>query len=159
MLCYNVTECRNWPIEAGGNGMLIDWEGAGPERRFEVRVPNVSQAGTFYRDVFGAKETFRQEAHDGKLFRLGLAVGGIGFAISSEDDIEPERPLLSSIAEGLESDSVVAVILRVEDPDRMTRAAQDAGSRITRARELGPFTVVSDPFGGYWALIKREPAP
>ena len=25
--------------------------------------------------------------------------------------------------------------------------------------ELDPFTVVSDPFGGYWALIKREPAP
>lgn len=139
--------------------MLVDWEGAGPERRFEVRVPNVSQAGTFYRDVFGAKETFRQEAHNGKVFRLGLAIGGICFAISSENDIEQERPLLSSIAYELESDSVAAVILRVEDPDRMARAAQDAGSEIARARELGPFTVVSDPFGGYWALIKREPAP
>ena len=137
--------------------MLIDWEGAGPERRFEVRVPNVSQAGTFYRDVFGAKETFRQEAHNGKVLRLGLAIGDVGFAISSEDDIEQERPRLSSIADELESDSVVAVILRVEDPDRMARAAQDVGSEIARARELGPFTVVSDPFGGYWALIKREP--
>src|SRR4029077_10392985 len=83
------------------NGMLIDWERAEPERRFEVRVPNVSQAGTFYRDVLGAKETFRQEAQNGKVFRLGLAIGGIGFAISSEDDIEQERPLLSSIAEEL----------------------------------------------------------
>jgi uncharacterized glyoxalase superfamily protein PhnB len=137
--------------------MLIDWEGAGPERRFEVRVPNVSQAGTFYRDVFGAKETFRQEAHNGKVFRLGLAIGDVGFAISSEDDIEQERPRLSSIADELESDSVAAVILRVEDPDRMARAAQDVGCEIARARELGPFTVVSDPFGGYWALIKREP--
>ena len=54
--------------------------------------------------------------------------------------------MLSSIAHELESDSVVAVILRVEDPDRMARAAQDAGSGITRARELDPFTVVSDPF-------------
>lgn len=138
--------------------MLIDWEGAGAERRFEVRVPNVSQAGTFYRDVFGATETFRQEEHSGKVFRLGLAIGGICFAISSEDDIEQEKPLLSSIAYELESDFVAAVILRVEDPDRMARAAQDAGSGIARGRELGPFTVVSDPFGGHWALIKREPA-
>jgi len=70
-------------------------------------------------------------------------------SVSSEDDIEQERPVLSSIAHELEPDSVVAVILRVEDPDRMARAAQDAGSGITRARELDPFTVVSDPFGGY----------
>jgi hypothetical protein len=78
--------------------MLIDWERAGPEQRFEVRVPNVSQAGQFYRDVFGAQETFRQEAHNGRLFRLGLAIGGVGFAISSEYDIERKglcsRPLL-----------------------------------------------------------------
>ena len=139
--------------------VLIDWERAGPERRFEVRVPNVLQAGKFYRDVFGADETFRQETHNGKVFRLGFTIGRIGFSISSEGDIEPERPLLSSIAHELESDSVVAVILRVEDPDCMARTAQDAGSRISRARELDPFTVVSDPFGGYWALIKREPAP
>ena len=140
------------------NGMLIDWERAGPERRFEVRVPNVSQAGTFYRDVFGAKETFRQEAQNGKVFRLGLAIGGLGFAISSEDDIEQERPLLSSIAEEL-GFTFVAVILRVEDPDRTARAAQDAGSAINRVREPDPITVVTDPFGGYWALIKRELAP
>ncbi len=86
-------------------------------------------------------------ARDGKI--VYRRAGGIGFAVSSEDDIEQERPVLSSIAHELESDSVVAVILRVEDPDRMARAAQDAGSGITRARELDPFTVVSDPFGGY----------
>jgi hypothetical protein len=79
--------------------MLIDWERAGPERRFELRVPNVLQAGKFYRDVFGAEETFRQETHNGKVFRLGFAIGRIGFAISSEGGVEQERPLLSSIAE------------------------------------------------------------
>src|SRR6266436_1603197 len=52
----------------------------------------------------------------------------------------------------------VAVILRVEDPDRIARAAQDAGSAINRVREPDPITVVTDPFGGYWALIKREHA-
>jgi len=34
-------------------------------------------------------------------------------------------------------------------------AAQDAGSgNYASLGELDPFTVVSDPFGGYWALIK-----
>jgi hypothetical protein len=60
-------------LQASWNGMLIDWERAGPERRFEVRVLNVLQAGKFYRDVFGADETFRQETHNGKVFRLGLS--------------------------------------------------------------------------------------
>jgi uncharacterized glyoxalase superfamily protein PhnB len=138
------------------NGMLIDWEGAGPERRFEVRVPNVLEAGKFYQDVFGAEETFRQETHNGKVFRLGFAIGRIGFAISSEGDIEQERPLLSSIAEELGS-AFVAVILRVEDPDRIARVARQAGSELTRAHEVDFITVVTDPFGGYWALVKREP--
>ena len=138
--------------------MLIDWERAGPERRFEVRVPDVSQAGKFYRDVFGAKETFRQDAHNGEAFRIGLSIGAISFVISSEDDIEQGRPLLSRIAEELGS-TFVAVILRVEDPDRMARAAQDAGGEIKRDHELDPIAVVTDPFGGYWALIKRELAP
>jgi uncharacterized glyoxalase superfamily protein PhnB len=138
--------------------MLIDWERAGPERRFELRVPNVLQAGKFYRDVFGAEETFRQKTHNGKVFRLGFAIGRIGFAISSEGGVEQERPLLSSIAEELGS-PFVAVILRVEDPDRMARAAQEAGSELTRAHELDVITVVTDPFGGYWALVKCEPVP
>ncbi|SHH56118.1 VOC family protein [Bradyrhizobium erythrophlei] len=143
-------------LQASLNGMLIDWERAGPERRFEVRVPNVLQAGKFYRGVFGADETFRQETHNGKVFRLGFTIGRIGFAISSEGDIE--RPLLSSIAEEFGS-AFVAVILRVEDPDCMARAAQQAGSGLTRAHQMDPVTVVTDPFGGHWALVKREPVP
>src|SRR5258708_37537892 len=142
--------------EVRWNGMVVDWEGVGPERRFEVRVPNVLQAGKFYRDVFGADETFRQETHNGKVFRLGFTIGRIGFAISSEGDIE--RPLLSSIAEEFGS-AFVAVILRVEDPDCMARAAQQAGSGLTRAHQMDPVTVVTDPFGGHWALVKREPVP
>jgi uncharacterized glyoxalase superfamily protein PhnB len=142
--------------EVSWNGMLIDWEGVGPERRFELRVPNVLQAGNFYRDVFGAEETFRQETHNGKVFRLGFVIGRIGFTISSEGDIDQERPLLSSIAEELGS-ALVAVILRVEDPDRIANAARQAGSGLTRAHELGLITIVTDPFGGYWALVKREP--
>jgi hypothetical protein len=74
---------------------------------------DVLQAGNFYRDVFGAEETFRQETDNGKVFRLGFTIGRIGFAISSEDDIEHKRPLLSSIAEDLGS-TFVAIILRLK---------------------------------------------
>src|ERR1700687_1192256 len=116
--------------------MLIDWERAGPERRFELRVPNVLQAGKFYRDVFGAEETFRQETDNGKVFRLGFAIGRIGFAISSEGGVEQERPLLSSIAEEFGS-PFVAIILRVEDPDRMARAAEQGRREIIKAPEFG----------------------
>ena len=144
--------------EASWAGMLIDWEGVGLERRFEIRVPNVLEAGKFYRDVFGAKETFRQETHNGKVFRLGFAIGRIGFAISSEGDGEQERPLLSSIAEELGS-GFVAVILRVEDPDRVAHAARQAGGELTKAAESDVITVVTDPFGGYWALVKPHGAP
>src|SRR6202171_6613510 len=103
--------------------MLIDWERAGPERRFELRVPNVLQAGKFYRDVFGAEETFRQETDNGKVFRLGFAIGRIGFAVSSEGGVEQERPLLSSIAEELGS-PFVGVILCVGDPDPIDPGAE-----------------------------------
>jgi uncharacterized glyoxalase superfamily protein PhnB len=142
--------------EASWTGMLIDWEGAGSERRFEIRVPNVLEASKFYRDVFGAEETFRQEmhnGHNGKVFRLGFAIGRLGFAISSEGDIEQERPLLSSVAEEL-GFGFVAVILRVEDPDRVARAARQAGGELTKAAESDVMTVVTDPFGGHWALVK-----
>jgi uncharacterized glyoxalase superfamily protein PhnB len=139
--------------QASWAGMLIDWEEAGPERRFEVRVPNVLEAGKFYRDVFGARETFRQETYNGEVFRIGFAIGRIGFAVSSEGDIEQERPLLSSIAEELGSGSV-AVMLRVEDPDRVAHAARQAGGELAKAGESDVITVVTDPFGGHWALVK-----
>src|SRR5258708_39340253 len=126
--------------EVRWNGMVVDWEGVGPERRFEVRVPNVLQAGKFYRDVFGAEETFRQQTHNGKVFRLGFVIGRIGFAISSEGDIEQERPLLSSIAEELGS-ALVAVLLPVEDPGRISSAAPAGRGGPAREQGLDLITV------------------
>ena len=69
-----------------GTRVLIDWELAGPDRRFEIRVPDVQKARSFYKDVLGARETFRKETHNGELVRFGLAIGKVGFVISSEDE-------------------------------------------------------------------------
>jgi uncharacterized glyoxalase superfamily protein PhnB len=143
--------------EASWTGMLIDWEGAGSERRFEIRVPNVLEAGKFYRDVFGAEETFRQEMHNGKVFRLGFTIGRIGFAISSEGDIEQERPLLSSIAEELGS-GFVAVILRVEDPDRVARAARQAANlQKLLSRTLSQSLPIPSGVIGHWSSPDGAP--
>jgi uncharacterized glyoxalase superfamily protein PhnB len=138
--------------------MLIDWERAGPERRYELRVPNVRQAGKFYRDVFGAEETFRQETDNGKVFRLGFAIGRIGFAISSEGGVEQERPLLSSIAEEFGS-PFVAIILRVEDPDRMAAANLQELMSWTMSRLLPiPSVVIGHWSSGNLSLSQTYPA-
>lgn len=108
MLCYNVTKCAMLPVSA----ML-------PVKRVGTGCSSIGNGPGPNDDLKSECRTSRRRA---QVFRLGLAIGGIGFAISSEDDIEQERPLLSSIAEEL-GFTFVAVILGVEDPDRIARAA------------------------------------
>ena len=137
--------------------MLIDWELAGPDRRFEIRVPDVRQASSFYKDVLGARETFRKATHNGELVRFGLAIGKVGFVISSEDEAGVETPVLSLLAAELGA-PYVAIILQVEDPDRMALIALKNGAKLTETPESENVTVVTDPFGSHWAFVKREPA-
>lgn len=96
--------------------MLIDWERAGPGREFEIRVPDVIEARSFYRTVLGARDTSRHEANGGEPVRLGLAVGRVQFTISSQDGAAPDRPLLSLLAADL-GVPFVAIVLHVENPD------------------------------------------
>ena len=137
--------------------MLIDWELAGPHRRFEIRVPDVRQASSFYRDVLGARETFRKATHNGELVRFGLAIGKVGFVISSEDEEGVETPVLSLLAAELGA-AYVAIILQVEDPDRMALIALKNGAKLTETPASENVTVITDPFGSHWAFVKREPA-
>jgi uncharacterized glyoxalase superfamily protein PhnB len=120
-------------------------------------VPDVREASSFYRDVLGAQETFRKATHDGELVRFGLAVGKVGFVISSEDEEGAEAPVLSLLAAELGA-PYVAIILQVEDPDRMTLIALKNGAKLTETPEAENVTVVTDPFGGHWAFVKPEPA-
>ena len=137
--------------------MLIDWELAGPDRRFEIRVPDVQEASSFYKDVLGARETFRKATHDGDLVRFGLTIGMVGFVISSEGEGEAETPVLSLLAAELGA-PYVAIILQVEDPDRMALIALKNGAKLTEKPGSENVTVVTDPFGSHWAFVKREPA-
>ena len=134
--------------------MLIDWELTGPDRRFAIQVPDVVQAGLFYSKVLGARETFRQVTPSGEPAEMGLVIGNAGFIISSEGSVEgSDRPLLSELAEALEA-PFLAVILRVDNPDRVVRHALKAGGKLMRPLETGDYAIVTDPFGSHWALAR-----
>jgi uncharacterized glyoxalase superfamily protein PhnB len=135
--------------------VLIDWELAGPDRRFEIRVPDVEKARFFYKDALGARETFRKETLDGELVRLGLAIGKVGFVISSEVGVE--LPLLSLLAAEFGA-PYVAIILQVEDPERIALIAVKNGAKVMETTESETILGIIDPFGSHWAFVKREPA-
>ncbi len=136
--------------------MLIDWERAGPARAFEIQVPDVIAAKAFYRNVFGARETSRQETAGGEPVRLGLAIGGIRFAISSEKCEMANRPLLSLLAADL-GVPYVAIMLRVEDLDRMAYEAEKNGALVSAPHESGDIVIFTDPYGSHWVLKRRAP--
>ncbi len=141
----------------GGGTMLIDWEQAGGAHAFEIPVPDVIEAKEFYGNVFGAREVSREMTAEGKAVRLGLAFGGIQFTISSSKDDDEERPLLSLLAAGL-GVPFVAIMLHVENLDRMAYEAERNGAQVSAPHELGDIVVLTDPFGSHWVLKRREEA-
>ena len=137
--------------------MLIDWELAAPDRGFEIQVRDVRQAVSFYREVLGAREMFRRETSDGAPLRTGLAAEGVRFVVTSQDEDNPEPILLSRLAAEL-GVPFLAVVLHVDDPDRVTRAALQSGAVLMESPDCAQAVVVTDPFGSQWAFVKREPA-
>jgi uncharacterized glyoxalase superfamily protein PhnB len=136
--------------------LLIDWELAAPSNSFEIRVRDVRQASLFYRDVLGAREMFRRTTDDGELVRAGLAAGGIQFILSSGDEAGREPALLSRLAGEL-GVPFLAVILHVEDPNRIALRAMESGAVLKQSPEFEDVVVVADPFGSHWAFVKRDP--
>jgi uncharacterized glyoxalase superfamily protein PhnB len=88
------------------------------------------------------------------LSRLGLRIGNVGFILSQDARSGTDGPCLSLLAEELETD-FVAIILYVENPDQIARLAVEAGSKLIRTMEADGITIVTDPYGSHWALIKR----
>jgi len=135
--------------------LLIDWERAGPGRAFEIRVPDVIKARSFYKKVLGARETSRHESAEGEPVRLGLAVGQVEFTISSEKSEAQDRPLLSVLAADL-GVPYVAIMLHVEELDRMAYEAEKNGACVSAPDESGDIVIFTDPFGSHWVLKRRE---
>lgn len=134
--------------------MLIDWSLAGPNGRFEIRVPNIGPAIGFYRDALGAQEAFRLEGKRGEPLRVGFTIGAVGFTVASDPQDEAAPSMLSEIARELGL-SRLAVVLRVDNPEGVRQAALAAGGVAAEWPEAPPACVVGDPFGVHWAIIGR----
>jgi uncharacterized glyoxalase superfamily protein PhnB len=142
------------------SGMLLDCELMGLARRIELRVPNVEQAWSFYRDIMGAREVFRIPGDAVAASRIGLTIGKVGFVIMPENDAETgdNRPSLALLAEEFGA-TFAAIVLYVQDPAAVVRRALGAGSELQPGAPSGtptyrdyPVEVIVDPFGHFWAF-------
>ena len=136
--------------------MLIDWDMAGEGRMFDIEVPDIGAAWSFYRNVLGAHETSRQESQDGELIRVELAIGPVAFAISLKNQSCCGQSSLAFVAAEYGA-PFAAVILKVGDPVEMVDRAVGQGAKILATSE-DEAAIISDPFGGHWAFIKEQSA-
>jgi PhnB protein len=116
-----------------------------------LNVDNCSEAGTFYKKAFGAKETYRMEAPDGGLV-LKLAVGEAEFWVSGQASSLGEDKPANATGE------FIKILLVVENPDEIFDAAIKEGAKVVfpvgedYGWRLGRLT---DPFGFDWEIAKE----
>ena len=111
---------------------------------------NSAKAGKFYKDAFGAIETYRMETPDGGLV-LKLSVNGAEFWVSGQSADTAEIIAVDVRQE------VVKIVLTVDNPDAVFEQAIKAG-----AKEVFPVGEdfgwrlgrLTDPFGLDWEIGK-----
>ena len=117
-----------------------------------LTVVNSKKAGMFYKEAFGAIETYRMETPDGGLV-LKLSVEGAEFWVSGQsDDANSDE----TTTENLGGDSI-KMILTVDDPDTLFEQALKAGgTEIFPVGEDYGWRLgrLSDPFGLHWEIGK-----
>jgi PhnB protein len=119
-----------------------------------LTVSDAAAAVVFYQNAFGAVETRRMEAEDGKrLLHASLAMNGALVMLS--DDF-PEYNNGQSKAPGPDGGTAVTIHLNVPDVDPVVTRAAAAGAKIL----MGPedmfwgerFAKLRDPFGHEWSV-------
>ncbi len=116
-----------------------------------LSVSNSAKAGAFYKEAFGAIETYRMETPDGGLV-LKLSVNGAEFWVSGQMTDGDE-----TTATTLKQDTI-RLVLVVEDPDTAFAKAIEAGA--TEVFPVGEdfgwrLGRLSDPFGLDWEIGKQ----
>ena len=114
-----------------------------------LSVGNSSKAGAFYKEAFGAIETYRMETPDGGLV-LKLSVDDASFWVSGQS-ADTEEANTDEIQERIK------IVLTVDDPDKVFEQAIKAG-----AKEVFPVGEdfgwrlgrITDPFGLDWEIGK-----
>jgi uncharacterized glyoxalase superfamily protein PhnB len=113
-------------------------------------VRGAAQAIDFYLRVFGATESFRLTAPDGRIGHAELMFGTATIMLADE---HPENGVRSPLAYG---GTGVTIHLHVDNVDTMARAALDAGATMVRPPEDFSHGErqcrIRDPFGHEWLL-------
>jgi len=114
-----------------------------------VVVDNAAKAMDFYRNAFGAKETYRLPMGD-KIAHAEMDIAGSRFMLSDEF---PEWGALSPKSRG---GSTGGMLIYVEDADKAIDQAVKAGAQVVQPPEdqfwgdrMG---TVRDPFGHSWTV-------
>jgi PhnB protein len=113
-----------------------------------LAVPDAQEAMDFYRNAFGAVESYRLDDDDGRPVVVQLSIGGAAFWIQDDADASPVAPGVGS----------VRMILSVADPDALFGRAVAAGAAAVAPvhDEHGWRTGrLTDPFGHDWEVSRR----
>jgi PhnB protein len=111
-------------------------------------VDGAARAIEFYKQAFGAEETFRMEAPGGRVGHAEIKIG------DSHVMLADEHPEMGARGPRTIGGSPISLVLYVEDVDATVGRAVEAGAKLTRPvanQFYGDRTGgVEDPFGHAW---------
>ena len=111
-------------------------------------VNGAARAIEFYKQAFGATETFRMERPDGRVGHAEIKIG------DSHVMLADEHPEMGARGPQSIGGSPISLVLYVEDVDATVNRAVEAGAKLTRPvanQFYGDRTGgVEDPFGHAW---------
>jgi PhnB protein len=111
-------------------------------------VDGAARAIEFYKQAFGAEETFRMEAPGGRVGHAEIKIG------DSHVMLADEHPEMGARGPRTIGGSPISLVLYVEDVDATVSRAVEAGAKLTRPvanQFYGDRTGgLEDPFGHAW---------
>lgn len=115
-----------------------------------LAVDDAVEAIEYYKKAFGAEETGRMEAPDGKIGHAELKIGDSHVMLSDpfpQASTTPPKELGGTSA---------SIFMYVEDVDAVVQKAVDAGATVTMEVEDqfwgDRFGSITDPFGHNWSI-------
>ena len=115
-----------------------------------LSVRRGSEAVSFYKSAFGARELFKIEAPDGEIV-AALAVEGAKFWVADES------PAHQNFSPETLGGGTTRMVLVVADPESVHAQALGAGARqIWPVRKQNGWLIgrIVDPFGHHWEIGK-----
>ncbi len=117
-------------------------------------VHDAAAAIRFYKEAFGAKETFRMEGPGGKIGHAEVQIRGAHLMLADE------APSMGAASPKTIGGTPMCLLLYVEDVDRVVAQAVKAGATISRPVEdkfYGDRSgMIFDPFGHSWAIATHK---